>query len=84
MISTSSPTAARSAAKCSKAVGRHAERFPRQVPERDVDAGQCRLQHGATAPERAPEDVLPYVLDPRRVLTDQHGLQMIQGANHGE
>ena len=67
-----------------KPIRRHAECFPGQVPQRDVNAGQRRLQHRSCAPEGAAKDVLPDVLDPGRVLPHQQGLQVFQNADHGE
>jgi hypothetical protein len=66
-----------------QAIGRHIERLAGQVPQRDVNAGQCRLEHRAAAPECAAEDILPDVLDAGGVLADEQGRQVVESVGDG-
>ena len=52
-------------------VDRDAEPLPLEIPEGDVDPGDRAHDHLPGRPERAPYQLAPPVLDPRRVLPDQ-------------
>ena len=42
-----------------------------EVPQRGVDGGDCAHRHRSAPPVRAAIEVLPDILDPRRIATDQ-------------
>ena len=61
---------------------RDAERLALDVPERDVDRSDRRVEDAVPREEARPGHDLPQVLDPRCVLTDEDLPQVDQGAPH--
>ena len=60
-----------------EAVGGYSERLAGQILERDIDAGQRRLQDRPHAPEGAAEEILPEVLDVDGVLTNEQRTDVV-------
>src|SRR5438034_3861400 len=53
------------------------------VPKRDVDAARGRAAHDAVpVPEMLAVHGLPEMLDPRRILSDDEGLDVFDGTDH--
>src|SRR5207248_4401547 len=61
----------------------HAEGLSVQIPERDVDSGECREQDRPAAPERAAKHILPDVLDPGRILALQVIAKVVDRLHRG-
>ena len=62
---------------------RHAQASALHVPQRLIEAGQCRHQHRSTAVETAAVADLPDVLDARRVRADETVAEGFEGAVDG-
>ena len=65
-----------------EAVGGYSECFAGQIPERDIDAGQCRLQDRPPAPESAAEEILPEVLDAGGILANEQRTEVVEGVDY--
>ena len=64
-------------------VDRDAERLAQDVPAGLLDAGDRAHADHAQSPEGLPVELLIEVLDAGRVLADQHGLEILDGADDG-
>src|SRR5687768_11325589 len=65
-------------------VDRHAEPFPEDVPQRDIDRRERGGSDLATLEVRAAIHRLPEVLDAARVFADEEAAEMLQHPLHGE
>src|SRR5438477_7474322 len=58
-------------------VDRLAISFSGDVPESLLDAAHRARLHHAVAPPEVPAHLLPQVIDPRGILTEKHGTEMM-------
>ena len=65
-----------------EAVGGYSERLAGQIPERDIDAGQRRLQDRPPTPEGAAEEILPEVLDAGGILANEQRTEVVEGVDY--
>ena len=61
----------------------HAEGLALDVPQGDVDGGDCGAQHALGREEAAAEEELPDVFDTKGVLSDEDLLKVLECADHG-
>ena len=61
----------------------HAERFPENVPKRDLDAADRRHAFDAEPPEAVTRHDLVALLDVTGILPDQQGLEIFERADDG-
>ncbi len=61
---------------------RHAERLPREIPERLIDAAEGRTGDGATPEEEATIALLPEEFDALRVRADQPRFEVSEQPQH--
>ena len=64
-------------------MNRDAQRLPLDVPERDLDPGQRAEERGPAMPEGVPVGLLPEMLDPGRIGSEQQRFEVLDRPQHG-